>query len=305
MTLNRLLAVAVTVVAAASAAGCGGGSKPSGAPAEIEEQLGFSGSSPGSIERQTRVEGRIRGCMRAQGFEYTPVDPFARQQQLTGKARLSDEEFLKQFGYGISTLFGRGNPQSDPNERIRKSLSPTDRVAYDRALWGDNPRTTFAEALDSGDFSELGGCTKQASDAAFGGAAVLNAVVGKLDELDQRIVEDQRMVKATEKWSACMADQGYRYDDSDMIDEDLLNRFRAILGPTVRPGATAPPTAGSSHDRVAVSGLQRDEVKIANADLACEKREITPVERVVRPQYEKTFREQNQQLLARVPAAGG
>ena len=303
MSGNRFLVVALVVLAAVTIAGCGGDSKSAGAPDDIEEQLGFSGSSPGSIERQTRVEGRIRDCMRAQGFEYTPVDPFARQQQLTGKARLSDEEFLKQFGYGISTLFGRGNPQSDPNERIRRSLSPTDRAAYDRALWGDNPGTTFAEALDSGDFSELGGCTKQASDAAFGGAAVLNAVVGKLDELDQHIVEDQRMVKATEKWSACMADQGYRYDDSDTIDEDLLNRFRAILGPTVRPGATAPPTAGSSYDRVALSDLQREEVKIANADLACEKREITPVEKVVRPQYEKAFRQQNQQLLARVPAS--
>ena len=124
MIRNRLLVVALVVLAAAAIAGCGGESKSSGAPAEIEEQLGFSGSSPGSIERQTRVEGRIRDCMRAQGFEYTPVDPFARQQQLTGKARLSDEEFLKQFGYGISTLFGRGNPQSDPNDRIRRSLSP-------------------------------------------------------------------------------------------------------------------------------------------------------------------------------------
>ena len=132
---------------------------------------------------------------------------------------------------------------------------------------------------------------------------MLNAVVGKLDELDQRIVEDQRMVKATEKWSACLAGEGYRYDDADTIDEDLLNRFRAILGPTVRPGATAPPAAGSSYDRVALSDLQREEVKIANVDLACETREITPVEKVVRPQYEKAFRLQNDQLLARVPAS--
>ena len=103
-----------------------------------------------------------------------PVDPFARSRRVTGKARISDEEFTKQFGYGISTLFGKGNQQSDPNERIRNSLSAADRAAYDRALGGDNPGVTFAEAVDSGDFSELGGCTKEASDASFGGAAVLN-----------------------------------------------------------------------------------------------------------------------------------
>jgi hypothetical protein len=41
-------------------------------------------------------------------------------------------------------------------------------------------------------------------------------------------------------------------------------------------------------------------VKIANADLACEKEHITPVELEVRPQYEETFRKQNRQLLQQV-----
>jgi hypothetical protein len=298
--------VVATAIACAAmlVGGCGGGGKSDEPPAEIEEQLGLSVSGTGSIERQSRVEGRIRDCMRAQGFEYTPVDPVARQQALTGKAHLSDEEFVKQFGYGISTLFGRGSAQSDPNDVLRKSLSAADRAAYDRALWGDNPSATFAEALDTGDFSELGGCTKQASDAVFGGAAVLEAVVGKLDELDQRIVEDQRMVRANEKWAACMRDSGYRYEDADQIDEDLLKRFQAIVGVGVRSGATAPPDPGTSYDRALLAELKREEVDTATADLACEKREITPVESVVRPQYEKDFRRQNRALLARVPTAG-
>ena len=187
--------------------------------------------------------------MKAQGFDYIPVDPFAQQQALTGKARMTDEEFIKQFGYGISTLFGKGNEQSDPNERIRKSLSAADRAAYDRALGGDNPGVTFAEAVDSGDFSELGGCTKEASEAAFGGAAVLTALVGKLDELDERIIQDQRMVKAIEKWTACMQEKGYRYEEPDAIDSDLQQRFKAIVGTGVsarddhaaRPGTSYRP----------------------------------------------------------------
>ncbi len=283
-----LVTIALTAMLVA---GCGTDEKSKKQPIELEEQLGFSGSSPGSIERQARVEGQIRECMRAQGFDYTPVDPFARQQALTGKARLSDEEFLKQFGYGISTLFGRGNAQSDPNDRIRKSLSATDRAAYDRALWGENRGATFAEALDSGDFSELGGCTKQASDRVFGGTQLLTAIVGRLDDLDERIVQDQRMVEATKKWSACMADKGYRYEEPDAIDEDFLKRFRSLVGVGVRPGATAPPDPGTSYDRAALTDLQREEVRAANADLECEKREITPVELVVRPQYEKEFKE--------------
>ena len=240
------------------------------------------------MELQTRVEGRIRDCMKAQGFEYVPADPFAQRQALTGKAQMTDEEFTKQFGYGVTTLFGRGNQQSDPNDRIRKSLSAIDRAALRPRIVGRKSGATIQEAADTGDFSELGGCTKEATDATFGGAGVLTALVAKLDELDQSVVQDQRMVKATEKWSACLADKGYRYGESDEINEDLLKRFRAIVGPGARPMLTALPDPTTSYDRAALSGLQREEVKVVNADLECEKREITPVRRWFAGQYEKS-----------------
>lgn len=292
-----LLVGAVLGIAVLFMAACGSDNKSNEPPAELEDTLGFGGD--GAKEIQARVENRIGECMKAQGFEYVPVDPFAAQQAITGKARISDEDFTKQFGYGISTLFGKGNQQSDPNERIRAGLSTADRAAYDRALGGDNPGVTFAEAVDSGDFSELGGCTKQASDAAFGGAATLSTLVERLDGLDERIVQDQRMVKATEKWSACMLDKGYRYEEPDAIDEDLTERYQAIVGSGVRPGTSTVPS-GTSYDKAALASLQQEEVRIANADLGCEKQEITPVEEKVRPQYEAEFRKQNQQLLQRV-----
>lgn len=80
-----LLAASCMAVAATVGLSCGGADKPNDAPLEIEEQLGLSVSGTGSVERQTRVEGRIRDCMRAQGFEYTPVDPFARPAGGDGK----------------------------------------------------------------------------------------------------------------------------------------------------------------------------------------------------------------------------
>jgi hypothetical protein len=296
---RRVLVLALICIAAIAIAGCGD-DKSAEPPQELEDTIGFGGDSAKEI--QARVENRIGECMRAQGFQYQPVDPFAAQQAITGKARISDEEFTKQFGYGISTLFGKGNQQSDPNERIRNSLSAADRAAYDRALGGDNPGVTFAEAVDSGDFSELGGCTKEASDASFGGAAVLNQLVERLDGLDERITQDQRMVKANEKWSACMQEKGYRYEEPDAIDEDLTERFKGIVGAGIRPGtSTIPP--GTSFDRAALTSLQEEEVRIANADLDCEKQEIEPVEREVRPQYEAQFRKENQRLLARVRPA--
>jgi hypothetical protein len=287
------------------AAGCTGGgdsNDSSQSGLELEEQLGFS--QAGIIERQSRVEGAIRDCMKAQGFDYIPVDPYAQRAALTGKARMSDEEFQKQFGYGISTLFGRGNEQSDPNDRIRKSLSQADRAAYDRALWGDNTGVTFAEAVDSDAIDQLGGCTKQATEQVFGGAATLSALKGKLDGLDDRILQDQRMVTAIEKWSACMAQEGFQYTEPEEIDTDIQKRFESIVGVGVRAGASVAPDPGTSYDRAALAQLQRDEVKIATADLKCEKQEITPVENKVRPQYEEQFRQQNRELLSRVKPLG-
>ena len=293
--MRRLLPL---VLAAILLAACGDDEPQRQRVVELEDQLGFSES--GVVERQTRVEGEIQSCMKAQGFDYVPVDPLAQRAALTGKARMTDEEFLEQFGYGISTLFGRAQAEADPNDRIRKSLSPADRAAYDRTLWGESPGLTFSEAIDSDAASELGGCTKQATEKVFGGAAVLAKIQGKFDELEQRITQDQRMVRAVEKWSKCMAHQGYRYEEPEEIDTDMIKRFKAIVGAGVQPGATAPPTRGTTYDRAALAALQREEVKIANADLACEKRHITPVELEVRPQYEAAFRKQNRQLLDQV-----
>ena len=279
--------------------GCGAEEKKPAEAVEFEETLGFSGA--GIRERQSRVEGEIRNCMRAQGFDYVPLDPLVQERALTGEVQ-TEEEFIKRFGSGISTLFDRGLgvKQTDPNERIRKSLSETDRAAYDRTLRGENPRATFAEAVDSGDFSELGGCTKQASEAEFGGTAVVTALIGKLDELDERILQDQRMLKATEKWSACMRAQGYQYENDSEIEEDLTKRFQTIVGSDVKAGATAPPDPAANYDRAALAELQREEVEISVADLECEDREIDPVERVVRPQYETSFRRDNRRLITRV-----
>jgi hypothetical protein len=298
----------LVLTAALGLAACGGGdSASSEQPASkkqpsgpVEDQLGFD--TAGIMARQSRVEADIRECMKAQGFEYVPIDPFAQRAAVTGASRLSDEDFLNQFGYGISTLWGRGGAQADPNQRLRASLSAADRRAYDRALWGENAGATFQAAVDSGDFTKLGGCTRKATEAVFGGAQVLTQLQGKLDQLDERILEDQRMVRALERWTACMADAGYRYEDPDEIDSDLTKRMEKIVGPLPGPFATGPASGHKPqpYDRSALAALQREEVAIARADYACERKEIAPVEAVVRPQYEAQFRQRNQALISQV-----
>jgi hypothetical protein len=300
--LRIVLAMALLACALATSA-CGGNEKSPAKPgpaAEIEDQLGLDQS--GSMARQSRVEAAIRDCMKAEGFDYVPVDPVAQRAALLGSGRLSDEDFIDQFGYGISTLWGRGGAQADPNARLRASLGPADRRAYDRALWGENRGATFTDAVDRGDFTKLGGCTRKATEKVFGGAQVLTQVQGKLDSLDERILEDQRMVRAIERWSRCVAAAGFRYDEPEAIDSDLFARMEKIVGPVPGQFATgpAPGETARSYDRGALAGLQREEVAIARADHRCELKNITPVENVVRPEYEAQFRRQNAQLLSQL-----
>src|SRR4051794_14372932 len=197
----RTLVIAFATATVLAIAGCGGEAPASTdkPPVDVEDQLGFD--QAGIMARQSRVEAVIRRCMKSQGFDYVPVDPFAQRAAVLGASRLSDEEFLRQFGYGISTLWGRGRADADPNAKIRLALAPADRRAYDRALWGENRGATFNEAVDSGDFTKLGGCTRAATEKVFGGARLLTNLQERLDQLEERILQDQRMVRAIERWS--------------------------------------------------------------------------------------------------------
>jgi hypothetical protein len=303
--MQPLSLAAVAVAAAIALGACGDEPVAPGdrRPVDVEDQLGFD--QAGIIARQSRVETAIRDCMRAEGFEYFPVDPLAQRAAVLGSSRLSEEEFIQQFGYGISTLWGRGRAVTDPNERLRMALAPADRRAYGRVLWGENPGATFTAAVDSGDFAELGGCTREATEAVFGGAQVLTQLQGKLDALEERILQDQRMVRAIERWSKCVAEAGFHYEEPEAIDSDLFERMEQIVGPLPGQFATGP-AAGETpqpYNQAKLADLQQEEVAIARTDLKCEREHITPVEEKVAPQYSDDFLRDNESLISRVKPA--
>ena len=249
--------------------GCGRGGAEADETPSLDEQLGLS--DEGMLQRQSQAENQIRDCMKQQGFDYVPVDPRAQMAAMVGAAGLSKEDFEKQFGYGITTLYEqRLNRVGDSaNVSIRDGLSDADRAAYDRALHGDNPTATLGAALDSGDFTQLGGCVKQAADAVFGGPEVLSSLQAKLDELDERMLADPRMVKAVRAWTDCMRAAGYPgLQEPESVDATLQAGLDAIVG------------TGGPYDRAALTALQKDEVTT---------------------EYEARFRQENATLLSRVP----
>ena len=95
--------------------------------------------------------------------------------------------------------------------------------------------------------------------------------------------------------------RGYRYTEPDDIEEDLTERFQAIVGSDVPRGDHS--AICLSYDRAALAELQREEVRIGAVELECENRELDPVEQVVRPEHETFFRKSNRRLIARARPA--
>jgi hypothetical protein len=296
VALAALVAAGLAMVLIACGGGGGGGSKDA---VGLDEQLGFDRA--GILQRQAKVEGSIRDCMKQQGFEYIPVDPAARQAALAG-GNLTPEEFEHQFGYGITTLYEQRRQQAagGPNEKIRAALGATERVAYDRALLGEPGSDTYAAALDNGDFSNLGGCTKKATDEAFGGPGVAESLQTKLDDLDAKIIADQRMQDAIKHWSSCMHAAGFELGAPDEVDTQLKSRLTAIVGSSQQTATAS--SAAPSYDTAALAALQRDEVTMVAADLKCEEQHLSSAEAKVRTELEQRFREENPDLLSKVPA---
>ena len=294
---SRTTRAAVAVAVALALIGCGSNSGKGAEQLTVEEQLGLG--QDGIQQRQIRAESLIRDCMKAQGFDYVPVDAGALRAAYTGQADLSPEDFNKQFGYGITTLFTQQRQTAvGPNEQIRAALSPADQAAYDLALRGDQGGSFF-QATDSGDFSQLGGCTKSATEDAFGGAALLTSIQAALDELDQRVANDSRMVKAVAAWSTCMHEQGFDLAEPGQVDETLRQRLAAIVGADAARGNVTAPLA--DYDAAALTTLQQDEVRLVAADIDCEHKNITDVEDKVRAEADKAFRSEGADVLSKVP----
>lgn len=258
------------------AAACGGGSTP-GAP---DGTIG-QGNSRGDAEfglteaevtrRVDSVESLVATCMTDYGFEYIPVDYATARAAMDSNSKpsgLTGDEFRTEFGYGITTLSDSVINQATlgagaQNIRIRESLSPSDRVAYNRALYGENPNATFVVSLDDEDFSQTGGCTAAAVQQVFSADELGPGFVNYQNDEGARVDEDPRVVAAYRDWATCMLQAGYSYSDTSEIDADLTSRLEAIID-------GKDPNALSSTAQAALTELQGEERAIAAADQSCE-----------------------------------
>ena len=253
-------------------AACGAASGETGGDGSSATTLPLPGTQAfGLIEQEftsyvEEVESLIAQCMAEAGFEYVPVDVTAILEVgvwMRADPSMSREDFKTQWGYGISTRTddpAREVGLGDQNIEIYEGLSDSEKIAYDRTLFGDDPDATFAMTLDDEDFSGAGGCTKNAVTAEFPAEMLSSSFINPKDVL---IESDPRVIAAEEEWADCMSEDGYEYEDQDEIIEEYEDRYDELLDGN-------DPEDLEAADLDALADLQADEIAVALKDLECQ-----------------------------------
>jgi hypothetical protein len=236
------------------------------------------------------VEAQISQCMREAGFEYIAVDYSTVRKGMTADKslpRMPEREFIREYGFGISTLYTGLAPQlselrtpaqiglGEQNLEIYRNLSPADQVAYSHTLFGEHPDATFAVALETEDFSRTGGCTRSAIETFFTEEQMSATYINPFDVL---VDKDPRMVAANAEFANCLREAGFEYNHEKEIEPDVRKRLDTITG-------GAPLEALSSEARTALAELQVYERGLAVATLSCEARHLDPVADQVEREY--------------------
>lgn len=254
-----------------------------------EEEASLPGTEEFGLTREQlvthieSVEELIAACMSEAGFEYVAADyDTVREGMLADKSLpgLSEEEFIEQYGFGISTLYTGLGPQAadantpaklslgERNVQIYNSLPAADQVAYNRALFGEHTDATFAVTLEAEDFSRVGGCTRTAVEQVFTADQLNLAYNNPLDDL---VASDPRMITALEEYANCIRGSGFDYNNPDEVEEDIRTRLDAITG-------GQPPEALSAENQAALAELQGMERAVGAVAFNCEEEIIIPVE---------------------------
>lgn len=238
----------------------------------------FGLTSEGFTDHVEQTQALIATCMAQAGFEYVPVDVQtidAAQKRVRTEPGYTRKTFKEKWGLAVTTRFDfpvRTTGLGPQNVRIMNSLGKADREAYSRTLWGENPDKDFVFTLDEEDFSETGGCTREAVAQVFTPEQLKGTYVNPKDVL---VDSDPRILEARLNWSRCMRGHGYDYqeDQDEIIEEygDRLDELAEGEDPTTLTGERAD----------ALRKLQAEEIAVALADLDCQMKHTDAITRKV------------------------
>lgn len=206
MRLTRLVGSTTAVIAVVLLTACGpgeNGEESGSIPPGVRDAVLSSADPSEPLFREEyyrRLNEIMVECMGAAGFEYVPYTP---PRPSLRPFDLSEEEFRRMYGFGMSTLIDRPPPEEpeDPNQAIVEQLDEAARDAYTEADIQCRLRV----------FDELG-------PSPDPGGQVVPAY---FSELESRAIEmmhaDPRVEQARAESRACMASRGYGQFDGDEI----------------------------------------------------------------------------------------
>jgi len=272
----------LSIVALILLSACSGGTQTTSSNSAIPGKEEFGTTKDELFTLIENVEAEISKCMSEAGFEYIAADyNTVRSGMIADKSLpgMLEGSFIKEYGYGISTLYTGLAPQlseqrtaaqiglGKQNVDIFRSLSPEDQIAYSHTLFGEHPDATFAVGLETENFARTGGCTRKAIEKHFTEEQMNVSYVNPFDVL---VDNDPRMVEANAKFSQCLRDAGFDYASERDVEPDLRKKLDDITG--------GQPLGALSSDQLdALTELQGYERALAAVTVACESKYLDPV----------------------------
>ncbi|BCJ44118.1 hypothetical protein GCM10010168_09310 [Actinoplanes ianthinogenes] len=284
----RLLAAVAGVTVLLSLSGCGG-DKADAQPVPDSNLPSFMAQQTEKEPKQADVDDYyvkfndiMKTCMKEQGFDYRDYIPTTDKKMSLG---LTDEQFARQYGYGISTLIdylAPGSQRVDPNINAVQKLDKAARASY-----GKQSNECQQRAQDKIGPPPSGGAIKMSTKDQ----QAMDGVVAKTNT-------DQRVKAAQADRSTCLEGKGFT------AGEDLTQPISAAADKYIvkfENKAGEMEAAGRNSDKLKITDvLTADEM----ADLKkIQKREIamavetSPCQSAYDKAYKKVFNEYLQKLL--------
>jgi hypothetical protein len=208
----------------------------------LAELMGWVSDPVEQRRQELEIQEQVADCMKAEGFEYTPVD-WSAQMPETDVDMSDPKAYGEKYGYGVMYNYetyelgnnsGEGGVSfEDPNMEYVNSLSPAEQEAYNKALYGDpriweQPPTTAA----GGDSAEPAvgvappldqqGCDGQARLAVMGEDPASDPEVqNMLNDFFQSQQNDPRLEAMVADWAECFQPKLDEYG----IDTPLKNIY--------------------------------------------------------------------------------
>jgi hypothetical protein len=264
---SRQTMITLSTIALLALSACGEGSdNASGDSSEtaspLGDLLGWTDNDPVESRRQQlATEEAVAGCMREEGFEYTPVDydaQFSSNETDEDIALYSDPEaFGKKYGYGVVRSYelyeepyigqdgdgGFGGPEvENPNEEYVTSLSPDEQEAYYASLYGEPTEEPALEdsSFDDGEASvsteyispplEEQGCYGIAQLEVVGEDPANDPdVQAALNDFYETSQDDPRIEAANTEWADCMTEPLQEVDLPDEMKVDTPDNMYQVM----------------------------------------------------------------------------